>query len=940
MDSPSKQSFFSIKWKAALLFGTMLLLFNTLFPLLVYWNLQQKFELSRAETQRGFQQELIGQLKSSSEHIQRVVEISLIPDDGSAQGVIALLDKHQLKLELEWHTTQAQLFDKSGRKIGGWGDTIPLSIQTLLSDTLRDEQPHTIVDCSQACKQFDLIPILNQGHAKHTLILAYNLSNTLLDFANKTAADVAVLSQNTTGFFSKSQLLTNWNMSLSALTSYSQNRPYLQTLSERYSFEAISQKSGIFRDSDLPVEFNILPLEGNDNTVFIIIDNIAKQQQEIIDLTIRNIVIALLGVLIIGYGLFIFLSKPLTRLLTVSQALPLLAKQQYNHVRELIDIEQTSRQADELDQLESSTYTLTAQLEQLHDSIKERTDALHSRSVELVQERDFVKSLIDTAQLIIITIDRQCKITSFNDFAEEITGYFEKDILNSPMSRFFPMAQWPEIEQSLIELKNNPKTVSQQESEFIHSDGSLRIVSWLHSSLEHPTDSSVVLSVGQDITDKKHSEQKIIWLAEHDVLTELFNRYKFTLEFEKILRQAQQSQQQGVLLFIDLDQFKDLNDSYGHNAGDQVLKQVAHLITSLTRENDVIARLGGDEFAIIYKDMQANDAIQLASDFSEQLALLDIILNNVPYKVTGSIGIVEYPLSDSSVQELISNADLAMNQAKSRGKNTWHQFNLDDQTRSKLETRVLWKRKIDDALENHRFVFYYQPIMDIRSQTVSHYEVLLRMVDEDGTINPPATFIEVAEQTGQIQAIDHFVLQQGILKQAELDKGDQTIALSLNLSGYAVDDKLLLPLLKRLLNDSNANPEHLIFELTETAAVADITQAKEFMLKMNELGCRFSLDDFGTGFASFRYMRELPVDIVKIDGSFITELVHNPDDQLFVKALVDVAKGMGKKTIAEFVENAETLALLHAFGVDYAQGYYIGKPEPYFLAGPPDFKQG
>jgi len=932
------QSFFSIKWKAALLFGTMLLLFNTLFPMLVYWNLQQKFEFSRDQIQQQFQQELIGQLKTTSEQIHRMAEMSLIPHDGATKSILALLDKHQIQLELDWNITQAQLFDNSAEQLGGWGRELPLAIQNLIVEVLQNEQPRQFIDCSQGCKQYDLIPVLNNGQVGNVLLLAYDMSSSLLEFANKTAADVAILTAEITKNSSNERLLPDWNMDVSAITSYHKNMDYLQTISQNYAFETVHQKNKIFRDSSLPIELNIVSLDNNIQIIFIIIDDIDKQQQEIITITLLNIGIALLGLLVFGGGLFFFISKPLSRLSTVSEALPLLAKQQYQHVKDLVSIENKPLRADELDQLEVSTHELTTQLEELHHSVKERSEALHSRSIELLQERDFVRSLIDTAQLIIITIDRDGNITSFNDFAEKITGYSERNLLNSPFQSLFPEQQWLEVEPTLTYLKENPRAVSQQESEFINHDRSIHIISWLHSSLEHPTDESVVLSVGLDITEKKQTEQQIIWLADHDALTRLYNRRKFAIEFEHILNQAIRSELKGSLLFLDLDQFKDINDSCGHKEGDQILKQVAQALLSITRTTDVVARLGGDEFAIILPGTGTEGAITLAEKVSEQLALLELNFNDIRYKITSSLGIIQFPMSDLSIEELMSNADLAMYQAKARGKNTWHQFTLDDKTRAQLETRVLWKQKIEDALENNKFVLYYQPIMDIRSRTVSHYEVLLRMQNDDGSISPPGTFIQVAEQTGLIHSIDHFVLQQGILKQAELDNENNNVSLSLNLSGYAIDDTMLLPLLKRLLSESKANPEHLIFELTETAAVADILQAKELMTQMNTLGCRFSLDDFGTGFASFRYMRELPVDIVKIDGSFITDLARNPDDQLFVKALVDVAKGMGKKTIAEFVENAETLALLHAFGVDYAQGYYIGKPQPELLDGPPELK--
>jgi EAL domain-containing protein (putative c-di-GMP-specific phosphodiesterase class I) len=279
-----------------------------------------------------------------------------------------------------------------------------------------------------------------------------------------------------------------------------------------------------------------------------------------------------------------------------------------------------------------------------------------------------------------------------------------------------------------------------------------------------------------------------------------------------------------------------------------------------------------------------------------------------------------------------------MYQAKAKGKNTWHQFSLNDQARLQLETRLTWKNKIEYALANKLFIFHYQPIMDIQSRTVSHYEMLIRIENEDGSINFPGEFIPVAEQTGLIHAIDHYVLHQGILKQTELDNNKTPISLSLNLSGHAFSDPILLALQKHFIAKNAMKPEHLIFEITETAAVADIHKAKEIMGQLKNIGCRFSIDDFGIGFSSFHYMRELPIDIVKIDGSFIQNITKNHDDQLFVKALVDVAKGMGKKTVAEFVENAESLALLEEFGVDYAQGYYIGKPQAHFLDKPPTLK--
>ncbi|MDC9725980.1 MAG: diguanylate cyclase, partial [Gammaproteobacteria bacterium] len=358
----------------------------------------------------------------------------------------------------------------------------------------------------------------------------------------------------------------------------------------------------------------------------------------------------MLGAIILGAGLFILISKPLSRLASVSQALPLLAKQEYGEVRNILGKNSTTNRIDELDQLEYSTKDLTIQLEELHNSIKERSQTVLQRSLELQHERDFIKSLIDTAQLIIITLDQYCNITSFNDFAERTTGYLEQNIINTSFQQFFPSEKWPENEATLIQLKEGQQTISQQESEFIHSDGSIHIISWLHSSLNNPTDSSVVLSVGLDITDKKQSEEQIAWLADHDVLTELYNRRRFNIEFERILNQSIRSKHHGSLLFLDLDQFKDINDSFGHLAGDHVLQKVALTLKSIARTTDVIARLGGDEFAIILSETDAAGTVIMAKKITETLASLSFQFDNNQHKITTSVGIVNFPITGASIE--------------------------------------------------------------------------------------------------------------------------------------------------------------------------------------------------------------------------------------------------------------------------------------------------
>jgi len=946
------QFFLSVKWKAVFFFGALLLLFNASFLILTYWNSLQSLNFSRDQIQQRFKQQLANEITNSNIKLQQLAELMLLPDTNlSVRKYLVtttqLLNSNRASLEVDWGLSHAQYLDATGNQLAGWGAELPPNIKQLIPSVIENGNTQSYIHCGQECIQFNLIPILIKNRVSSMLVVASEMTDTLLRFTKKTGADIAILSKRKNNLTLRSnQFIPEWNMNVHVSTSFDENKPHLDNLAKKHSSYAI-RTDQIIRQSNSPlqllkedispIEFHLINSKQDKNLLFIIIDDLSAHYQEIIDTTYRNLLFALVSMLIMAIGLFFFISRPLSRLASISEALPLIAQQRYDDAKLLIPQKQGFFGLhDEFTQLEKSTFELTSQQESLYDSIKDHTIALNKRSEELQQERNFMKSLINTAQMVIITLDKQCLVTSFNHFSEEISGYASSEIVNSSFERFFPTQQWTETKNILLLLQSSEQTISRQESELINrSTGSVHIISWLYSSLNHPMDDSVILAVGLDITEKKRSDEHIIWLAEHDVLTELYNRRKFNSTFEQLLNNAKRFDHQGALLFLDLDQFKDINDRYGHKAGDQVLKQVAETLLSLARTTDSVARLGGDEFAIILPQTDEDGAVNFAQKILEQLAQLNISFNNLKYKVTTSIGIVQFPLEDQTIEELISNADIAMYQAKAKGKNTWHRFNVDDTTRVQLESRVFWKQQIENALENNRFILHYQPIMNIQSEAIDHYEVLIRMLDDNNTIHPPSSFIHVAEQTGLIHDIDHFVIKNSVKLQAELKQVNADVSLSVNLSAAAVNDSILIPLLKRLLKDNNTTADGLMFELSETTTSSDVIQARDFIELLNSLGYRFSIDGFGKDTSSFHSLRELPVDFVKIDGSFIVNLVSNEKDRVFVQALVDLAKGLGKKTIAEFVQDAETLALLKTMGVDFAQGYYIGKPKPYFLDGNP-----
>lgn len=434
------------------------------------------------------------------------------------------------------------------------------------------------------------------------------------------------------------------------------------------------------------------------------------------------------------------------------------------------------------------------------------------------------------------------------------------------------------------------------------------------------------LAVQEDITEKRASEEKIKYLAFHDEMTDLLNRSHFMeLLGERIFRNLE-DREPGVLLMLDIDHFKFINDSYGHGLGDEILRNVSRLLKKVLQdEESILGRLGGDEFAIYLPSTDEGKGMDTAERVREQIEAFRS--GNHPFRLSVSIGAAVYPVHGTTVSELFTRVDAAMYRAKELGRNRCHLYRDEDHILEDIHSRLKWKERILKALEEDRFEVWTQPIMGLNDDKVRHHEALARMRDEEGNILLPGAFIEVAERFDIIGAIDRQIIKKTLELMSEAGRKGKSFTFSVNLSGKDLMDEELLLFIRSALSETGADPERIVFEITETAAVFDIERAVKFIKALKSIGCHFSLDDFGVGFTSFTYLRELDVDYIKIDGSFIRNLKKNRNDRLFVKAIADVARGMGIKSIAEFVESEETLKIVKKLGVDYAQGYHIGKPE-------------
>ncbi len=467
------------------------------------------------------------------------------------------------------------------------------------------------------------------------------------------------------------------------------------------------------------------------------------------------------------------------------------------------------------------------------------------------------------------------------------------------------------------------------EQRYLHAMGHPIDVS-LSLSLVRAADGAPMYFIAQveDVGPRKRYERELQHMAGHDPLSGLYNRAHFQELLQRHLLAARRYGAVGALLTVDLDHFKQINDRAGHGVGDQTIATVGRVIGSRVRESDVIARLEGDEFVVLMCEGGAEEAEALASDLSDRIrAGVRIAIDAGDLAVTASIGVRLIDDAEATLEQLMADAEEAMFAAKRAGRNRIALHVTTPAGQRLPPARMTLHNQIERALETDSFELYAQPVMRLSDQAVVKYELLLRMRTDDGTLLAPGTFLHVAERFGQIARIDRWVVDRAVnlAIDSRLDTG---VDLEINLSARSIGDPELLAFIEDRVTSTGADPTRLVFEITETAAVENIQSAREFAEELRGLGCKFALDDFGAGFGSFYYLKHIPFDFLKIDGEFIRTVTVGCTDQLIVQACVQLAKGLGKDTIAEFVETAETLRLLRALGVDFAQGFHIARPRP------------
>ena len=564
----------------------------------------------------------------------------------------------------------------------------------------------------------------------------------------------------------------------------------------------------------------------------------------------------------------------------------------------------------------------------IHDDVAEIKQA----QADLIDEKERLQVTLHSIGDAVITTDLFGIIDYMNPVAEKLTAWSLSEAIGQPITKIFKAVSEYDHQSCLDPVQmclEQEKTISLGD-EILLIDRLGKKYSILNSAAPIQDAGQNVLGivlVFSDITESRRLSKQLAFHASHDSLTELVNRREFEARLKRAMQTARDHEYQHVLCYMDLDQFKIVNDTYGHVAGDELLRQIAALLNKTIRSRDTLARLGGDEFAILMEHCSLVQAHKIAEKVRLAISGSRFHWQNRVIKVGVSIGMVSICDTDKSSSDVLCEADAACFAAKRAGRDRIHIYQDDNVELARQRNDMQWFSRIHHALEFDRFCLYYQPIYSFNKSKSIRYELLIRMKDSEEKLIFPATFLPAAEHYAITTKIDRWVLKEAFqwLKTIpdHLEKLDHC---AINISGHSLGDKDFLKFLLNLFKETGLPPEKICLEITETAAIANLPDAQEFMKILQDLGCRFALDDFGIGLSSFAYLKNLAVDYLKIDGSFVKNILTDPDDFAIVKSINEIGHTMGKLTIAEFAESPETLQCLNDMGVDFAQGYAINRP--------------
>jgi|GEM_PF-807705 len=566
----------------------------------------------------------------------------------------------------------------------------------------------------------------------------------------------------------------------------------------------------------------------------------------------------------------------------------------------------------------------------------------HSTRTEqhLFLEKELAQVTLHSIADAIITTDQKGNIKHINPNAEKLTGWPRSKAQGQEIGHVFNVSNSKNNNYGpnpiTATLTHGKIAINESESTLLNSSGDEYAIEYSSAPIiDQNNNIHGAVIIFRDVTEIRTLTHQLSYQASHDSLTGLINRREFERRLDQALNNARAEHQLHVLLYLDLDLFKIINDTCGHAAGDELLKQLSAKLRDVLRESDVLARLGGDEFGVLLESCPVNKATQIAESLRETVHDTRFIWDDKSFEIGVSIGLVPIIATSGTLSDILSEADTACYEAKDQGRNRIHIYYPDDSKLQKRRGEMHWVHRINDALDKNQFLLYCHNIHAINSKHHGSHnsgnprqvEILLRLQGEDGRIIPPMAFIPAAERYNLMPVIDKYVITK-TFEYINLHPDEKQLRFFINLSGQSLCDIDFMAFISNEFKVNNIQPERFTFEITETAAIANFTRAVTFINTLKTQGCQFALDDFGSGLSSFAYLKNLPVNYIKIDGTFVRGIVNDTTDAAFIEAIYQIGSIMGIDTIAEYVENEQILDKIRSIGITYAQGFHLDKPRP------------
>ena len=577
------------------------------------------------------------------------------------------------------------------------------------------------------------------------------------------------------------------------------------------------------------------------------------------------------------------------------------------------------------------------------DSILDQQEALFAAlerakksEVALSVEKEIAEVTLHSITDSVITVDQECIVTFINPAAETLLEYRLDEAMGQPFSEMIKLVDESSEPLQMDTVKEcfekgGIAEFPEQTSLINKSSTLIPVEASIAPMKNEKGDLMGAVVVIQDVSNTRKLTNQLSYQASHDALTGLYNRRKFENHLQDVLINVEYEDRCHVLLYLDLDQFKIVNDTCGHIAGDELLQQLPLLFHKVLRSGDVIARLGGDEFGVLLENCSLDKAIVIADKIRQQIKDFRFVWEEKTFEIGVSIGAVGINAENAEMSQILSSADIACYAAKDGGRNRVHVYEESDVVVAQRHGEMHWTARITKAMEEDRFTLYRQDIVNVENDVIEHVEVLIRMIGEDGSIILPGAFLPAAERFNLMIPIDRWVISNvfKLIGECKIKYADEPLAMvAINLSGDSLSDDGLLDFIYSEKEKHQVSLDQICFEITETVAISNLTQAVSFIDELKQHGCKFALDDFGSGLSSFAYLKSLPVHYLKIDGSFVRDISKDKIDKAMVKSIQQVAEAMNLKTIAEWVEDEQTLNILNELGVDFAQGNYIASPVP------------